>query len=150
MPRFQKGQSQGSVQVAKYGYRVRLYLHGRDMYGPWRDTHAKAEADLVRARACDDIDCLLRQLVLDTGGEGGGGEDARKRRGPGRRGARRRAATEEAQAPEAIQAEARTTVEPARAGLPLGAESPSVVGVRRRIREKASKMDVSARPPPSA
>ena len=60
MPRFQKGQSKGSVQVAKKGYRVRMYAHGKDLYGPWRDTHAKAEADLARVRACDDKEGLLR------------------------------------------------------------------------------------------
>ena len=70
MPRFQKGQSKGSVQVAKKGYRVRMYAHGQSLYGPWRDTHAKAEADLARVRACDDKEGLLRQLVVGAGGEG--------------------------------------------------------------------------------
>ena len=78
MPRFEKGWSQGSAQVFKYGYRVRMKVDGRNLYGPVRDTLAKAEADLARARACDDKEGLLRQLVVDAGGEDGGGEGARR------------------------------------------------------------------------
>ena len=87
MPRFQKGRSQASVQVFKYGYRVRMYDDGRNMYGPVRDTLANAEADLVRAWACDDKEGLLRRLMLEAGIEEGRGEALRtgERRGDAKR-----------------------------------------------------------------
>ena len=110
MPRFQKGRLQGVVEVTKYGYRVGMKVDGRSMHGPLRDSLAKAEADLARARACDDKEGLLRRLMLEAG----------KEEGRGRRKKRRGDAREEAQALEAIQAEARTTSEPARPGLPPG------------------------------
>ena len=67
---FRRVSRKGLVQVAKKVYRLRMHAHGQDLYGPWRDTHAKAEADLARVRACDDKEGLLRQLVVGAGGEG--------------------------------------------------------------------------------
>ena len=100
--------SEGTVAGVSPGvqvcYRVRMMPHVRNLYGPWRDTLAKAEADLARARACDDKEGLLRRLMLEAGKEGGRGEGLRKGCCVGRRGERRGDAREEAQAPEAMAA----------------------------------------------
>ena len=147
MPRFRKGASQGCVAQSKNGSRVRIKIDGRTLCGPWRDAPAIAEADLVRVRACNAKEALLRQLVEDAGG-GAPRTGGRTRRG----GERKRDATGGAQAPAAIQAEARAAVVQASTGPAPGAVAPSVAGKRRRIRAKARTVAESAgtTPPPGA